>query len=186
MNSLIAIPEEAECLALLRKYSAPDHIVRHCQMVWKVGRFIGHSLTQGEYSVDMSLLRASCLLHDIGKYPCILSGSKNHDVVGAQILEEEGLPEVARIIEQHVVIKGEKNRPVAEEHIVFYSDKRVMHDEIVSLENRFVYLKDTYGKTPEARKRLLIMKEETVEIELAIFKILEFGPEEISKLPPTI
>jgi len=185
MNSSVIL-EEAGCLALLKKYSTPDHIVRHCQMVWEVGRFLGKSLIRENYHLDMPLLMASCLLHDIGKYPCIVSGKKNHDILGQEILTREGLPNVGRIVAQHVVLNGRKNRPIAEEHIVFYADKRVMHDEIVSLENRFIYLNETYGKNPEALDRLLFMKQETIDVEKAIFEILDFGPEEISKLTTTI
>ncbi|MCX5872403.1 MAG: HD domain-containing protein [Deltaproteobacteria bacterium] len=186
MNSLVAIPGETGCLALLRKHRTPDHIIRHCQMVWEVGRFLGESLVRENLHVDMLLLRASCLLHDIGKYPCILSGAKNHDVLGEQILEQEGLLNVGRIVSQHVILRSQKNRPIGEEHIVFYADKRVIHDEIVSLENRFTYLTNTYGKTAQARDRLLIMKQETIDVETAIFENLTFGPEEISKLSTTI
>lgn len=186
MNSLITIPGETECLDLLRKYRTPDHIIRHSQMVWEVGRFLGEGLVRENYDVDMPLLRASCLLHDIGKYPCIVSGARNHDVLGEQILEQEGLPNVGLIVSQHVVLRSQKNRPIREEHIVFYADKRVIHDEIVSLENRFIYLTNTYGKTPQARDRLLIMKQETIDVETAIFENLTFGPEEISKLTSKI
>ncbi|MGC8602382.1 MAG: HD domain-containing protein [Desulfomonilaceae bacterium] len=179
---MAAIPEEADCLALLKKYSTPDHIVRHCQMVWEVGQFIGKSLIKENHRLDIPLLRASCLLHDIGKFTCIVSGEKHHDIVGQEILIQEGLPDVGLIVAQHVVLGGPKNRPVAEEHVVFYADKRVMHDKIVSLESRFVYLNETYGKTPEALNRLSIMKQETMDIEKAIFEILKFGPEQISEI----
>ena len=90
------------------------------------------------------------------------------------------------IVAQHVFLGGPKDRPVAEEHVVFYADKRVMHDQIVSLESRFIYLNETYGKTTEALDRLSFMKQETIDIESAIFEILKFGPEEISDLNGTI
>jgi hypothetical protein len=186
MNSSVVIPGEEACLALLKKYSTPDHIVRHCQMVWEVGQFIGKSLIQENYHLDMPLLMASCLLHDIGKFTCIVSGKKHHDIVGQEILIQEGLPDVGMIVAQHVVLGDPKDRPVAEEHVVFYADKRVMHDQIVSLESRFIYLNETYGKTPEALDRLSFMKQETIDIESAIFEILKFGPEEISDLNGTI
>ncbi len=185
MNSSAVNPGEEVCLALLRKYSTPDHIVRHCQKVWEVGQFLGKSLIRENYQLDMSLLKASCLLHDIGKFTCIVSGKKHHDIVGQEILIKEGLPDVGTIVAQHVVLGPPKDRPVAEEHIVFYADKRVMHDQIVSLESRFIYLNETYGKTPEALDCLSFMKQETIDIERAIFEILDFSPEEISELSVT-
>ncbi len=104
---------------------------------------------------------ASCLLHDIGKYPCILDGSGYHDVRGEKILEEEGYSDVARIVVQHVVLRG-PSFPIREEHVLFYSDKRVVHDELVSLDDRFVYLEQTYGTSALAVERLMLMKQETL------------------------
>jgi len=125
------------------------------------------------------LLRASCLLHDIGKYPCILEGTKAHDVRGEQILLEEGFPQVAGIIVQHVILRSPKDAPVGEEHVLYYSDKRVVHDQIVSVEDRFVYLLETYARTPEAERGILWMKEETLRIERAIFSSLHFSPADL-------
>jgi len=180
MNSIKNIPGEKGCLCLLEKYSTPEHIVRHSQKVWEVGKFLGESMIERNHKIDLPLLRASCLLHDIGKFPCILSGAKNHDMMGKEILEKEGLPSVGEIISQHVILKGPKNRSISEEHIVFYADKRVVHDEIVSLENRFVYLLNTYGKSLGAIERLLVMKQDTINVENAIFEILKLDPEVIS------
>lgn len=182
MDSIRNIPGERGCIALLEKYSTPHHIIRHSQKVWEVGKFLGESMVERNHSIDLRLLRASCLLHDIGKFPCILSGAKNHDMMGKEILQKEGLSNVGEIVSQHVILKGPKNRSISEEHIVFYADKRVVHDEIVSLENRFVYLLNTYGKTSGAVERLLVMKQETINVEKAIFKILKLDPEIITSV----
>ncbi len=132
-----------------------------------------------EYPIDMELLRASCLLHDIGKYPCVLDGSRFHDVRGEQILQEEGFPVVASLVAQHVILRGTKDDPVREEHVLFYADKRVVHDQLVTLEDRFAYLEETYGKTARACERLFVMKQETIRLENAIFLLLDFGPDDI-------
>jgi uncharacterized protein len=182
MDSIKNIPGERGCIALLEKYATPNHIIRHSQKVWEVGKFLGESMIERNHSIDLTLLRASCLLHDIGKFPCILSGAKNHDMMGKEILQKEGLLNVGEIVSQHVILKDPKNRSISEEHIVFYADKRVVHDEIVSLENRFVYLLNTYGKTPGAIERLLVMKHETINVEKAIFEILKLDPEVITSV----
>jgi hypothetical protein len=176
------IPSERDCIALLHKYNTPDHIVLHSRRVWDVGRLLGEGLLRSNHPVDMELLRASCLLHDIGKYPCILEGGGAHDVRGEQILVYEGLPSVARIVVQHVVLRAGKDDPVREEHVVYYSDKRVVHDRVVSLEDRFTYLEETYGNHPGASKWLVKLKEETVRLETAIFSLLDFGPHELEDL----
>jgi uncharacterized protein len=176
------MPNESECLALLEKYLTPSHIVLHSKMVWEVGKLVGEGLLRQDHYVDMALLRASCLLHDIGKYPCILDGSGYHDLRGEQILGVEGLPNVARVVVQHVVLRGSKDRPIAEEHILFYADKRVVHDEIVSLDERFIYLEKTYGRSDKSMSKLLEMKEETMQLEEKLFLLLDFKPMDVIEL----
>jgi putative nucleotidyltransferase with HDIG domain len=176
------IPNEQDCLALLEKYDTPTNIVAHSRRVWDVGRALGEGLIRCKYPVDLNLIRASCLLHDIGKYPCIVDGTGAHDVRGEQILEKEGFPSVARIVVQHVVLRTSKDGAVREEHVVYYSDKRVVHDEVASVEDRFVYLKQTYGGLPNSEKWLARMKEETLRLERAIFALLDFSPEDLPGL----
>jgi len=176
------IPTATNCLQLLEKYNTPEHIILHCQKVWEVARVLGKGMLRQEYPLDMALLQASCLLHDIGKYPSILNRSRFHDLHGERILEQEGFPHVANIVGQHVILRSQRGDPIREEHVLFYADKRVVHDEVVSLEDRFVYLFDTYAKTPEAADRLMAMKEDTMRLERQIFLLLDFGPEELVDL----
>lgn len=177
-----AIPDEAACLRLLERYQTPVHIVRHSRMVWGVAQVIGEALIRKGVPVDMALILAGSLLHDIGKYPCILDGTLYHDQRGAQIVEEHGYPAVARIVSQHVVLRTEPQAPVGEVHVVHYADKRVNHDELVSIDDRFVYLERTYAKSPAGVRWLLAMKEETVALEKKIFHHLDFEPEQLVRL----
>ena len=179
------LPNEQECIWLLEKYNTPIHIILHSKRVWEVGRLIGERVGN-HCKLDMDLLRASCLLHDIGKYPSIVGGKKYHDVIGEEILIGEGLATVGKIIVQHVVLRSDVAVRVCEEHLLFYADKRVVHDNVVSLDDRFLYLVETYGKTSEAVTRLMEMKEETKRVEDAIFAFVDFSPEDITGLIPTI
>ncbi len=176
------IPDEGRCLELLKKHKTPDHIVLHSQRVWEVGKLLGEELIAKDHAVDIDLLRASCLLHDIGKYPCILDGGGRHDVRGEQILKEEGFPRVARIVVQHVILRTSREDPIREEQLAYYSDKRVVHDELVSIDARFAYLEQTYGKTPEALRGLARMKDVTVQVEKEIFALLDFQPDDVEDL----
>lgn len=177
------LPDEQGCLELLEKYNTPKHIIMHSRKVWEVGQVIGDRV-RTYCEMDMDLLRASCLLHDIGKYPSIITGKKFHDIIGEQILVNEGLAMVGNIIVQHVILRSDVAQRVSEEHVLFYADKRVVHDNIVSLEDRFVYLIDTYGKNAEAIDRLLEMKKETKRVENAIFAHMDLEPEDITRLIP--
>lgn len=176
------LPDESRCLDLLKKHKTPDHIILHSRRVWEVGKLLGEELVARDHDIDMDLLRASCLLHDIGKYPCILDGGGYHDVRGEQILNQEGFPSVARVVVQHVILRTSPKDPIREEQLVYYSDKRVVHDELVSVDARFAYLEHTYGKTPEALRGLARMKEVTVQVEKDIFALLDFQPGDIEDL----
>lgn len=177
------LPDEQECIWLLEKHNTPNHIILHSKKVWEVGRLIGEKV-RNHLEIDMDLLRASCLLHDIGKYPSIVGGKRYHDIVGEEILIEEGLATVGNVIVQHVILRSDVAIRVCEEHLLFYADKRVVHDNVVSLDDRFLYLIDTYGKTSEAVKRLMEMKDETKRVEDAIFAFVDFSPEDITGLIP--
>ncbi len=178
----VKVPGEASCIALLERYETPEHIIMHSKKVWEVARVIGLALIEKNMSIDMDLVRASCLLHDVGKYPCILDGTKYHDVRGEQILKQEGFPDVARIVVQHVILRTSLDEPFAEEHVLYYADKRVMHDVVVSLDKRFDYLQKTYGKSPEAVKGLHKMREHTFELERRLFLNFDFGPDDLVSL----
>ena len=178
----LTIPDEKTCYELLHKYCTPYHIVRHSETVLQVGKLLGEALLRREHHVDMDLIKASCLLHDIGKYPCIIEGGGHHDIRGEEILGREGFHSVGRIIVQHVVLRTTKYQPVAEEHLVYYADKRVVHDEVVSLVERFLYLQRTYGKDSAALRFIADMKEEAKRVEQEIFLLLDFSPDDISGL----
>lgn len=178
------IPDEATCLRLLQEYQTPLHIIRHSQMVGAVAKFIGQALVRNGLSMDISLIQAGSLLHDIGKYPCILEGTRSHDVRGEEIVAAEGYPAVARIVGQHVVLKTDPSAPVAEVHVVYYADKRVTHDELVTVEERFIYLERTYANNQAAVDWLLAMKERTIAVEEKIFRHLDFTPDQLTTFVP--
>ena len=58
------------------------------------------------------------------------------------LLQEMGFISVAAIVEQHVVLTNFNPRGALDEReVVFYADKRVMHDRIVTLDERVEDLK---------------------------------------------
>jgi len=171
-------------MALLVKYNTPEHIVLHSRAVWEVGKVIGAGLLSKQHPIDMDLLKAACLLHDIAKYVCIIEKSKYHDVRGGEILTQEKLPDIAAIVIEHVILRENNDDSIREKHLVFYADKRVVHDKVVTLEERFQYLVDTYARNPQANAWLGEMKEKTMRLEKRIFRLLDFEPEDVVKFLP--
>jgi hypothetical protein len=86
-------------------------------------------------------------------------------------------------VAQHIWLRKEGETPsVSEEEIVNYADKRVMHDRIVSLEERFVDLKERYGENVKAMDYLKRLQREIYGIENKIFFILQVGPDALDQL----
>ena len=71
---------------------------------------------------------------------------------------------------------------ISEEEIVNYADKRVMHDRIVSLEERFSDLKERYGRIQRAMDYLERLRKEIYDIENKIFFILQIDPNDLQDL----
>jgi hypothetical protein len=66
-----------------------------------------------------------------------------------------GFPLIAEIVEQHVVLDLNPAEAIVETAIVYYAHKRVMHDKIVTLEERVQDLLIRYGKTQELNNQIL-------------------------------
>lgn len=141
------IPAMGEIRALHERYAPSQYafavVYDHCEIVWRIAEQILESFN-GE--VDKDLVRAGCLLHDIGVYRLYDSSGnldhKNyirHGILGHEILESEGLPEtMCRFCSCHTgmglskedVILQQLPLPLAdyravtpEERLVMYADK---------------------------------------------------------------
>jgi hypothetical protein len=63
--------------------------------------------------------------------------------------------------------------------IINYADKRVLHDRIVSLDERMRYIQQRYGTQPEHEHRIQMLWESTTALEKQIFKDLPFSPDDL-------
>ena len=135
------IPTKEECLVLLNKNKTPSKIIEHSKTVCKVAEDIAEKLIRKGVKLNKKLVIASALLHDIER------AREHHVVEGVKLLKNLGFPDVAKVIKKHSLYKlQQKNRQPHswEEKIVFYADKRVTGDKIVSLEERFKALEKRY------------------------------------------
>jgi putative nucleotidyltransferase with HDIG domain len=176
------IPNREECLRLMGEYGMLENIIAHSLEVAKVALFISRELNKKEQRIDLDLVKAASLLHDLTKTEC-LKTKEDHAKTGSQILKGMGYTRVGEVVAQHIWLeKGGDPAIVSEEVIVNYADKRVMHERIVSLEERFNDLKERYGRDQRALEFLERMEKETYEIENKIFLILQIDPNELQCL----
>lgn len=168
------IPTPEECLQILKSHQVPEHIIRHSQIVYQIALYLGRELNKNEEALNLPLIAAGALLHDIAKI-----GEDDHSRAGAKILIRLGYPEIAEIVRQHVILDQSEIEKISEPAVVHYADKRVKHTTIVSLEERFDDLRLRYGKTPEALAWLNRLQETTRAIEIRIFQKIGKNPDSI-------
>jgi len=177
------IPTRDECLRLMSQYGMLDHIMHHSIKVARVALFLSTELNKRGQRIDLSLVEAASLLHDVTKAVCFKT-KEDHAQTGCQLLKAMGYERVGEVVAEHVVLSEKKDPSfVSEEEVVNYADKRVQHDRIVSLEERFSDLMDRYGKSKEDFGHLEQLKKTTSEIEVKIFSILKIDPSDLQRLP---
>jgi uncharacterized protein len=178
----MGIPNREECFRLLRRLGVPAHIMEHSRKVHRVALFLSQALNQRGEKLDLPLVEAASLLHDIAKMDGD-QASQGHAEKGAALIQQLGYPQVAEIVRQHVVLDPAMGgREINEAAVVHYADKRVKHTQIVSLRERFRDLKERYGQSPEAVAWLENAEKQSLALEKILFEKLPFSPDRINSL----
>ncbi|MHA1917936.1 MAG: HD domain-containing protein [Candidatus Ranarchaeia archaeon] len=141
---------------LLLKHNLPEQIIEHSIKVSKIAKNISLSINKFDNS-EILLIETAALLHDIGRS---ISHKIDHGIIGGKILRKMDYPIHARIIEVHMLAGFNKEEAISlglpnrdflpitlPEKIVNYSDKRFKGIKPVSIESRWGYWYDRYGKT---------------------------------------
>lgn len=174
------LPSRKECFELIEKMDMMDHIINHSVMVSHVARFLCLKLKKTSPNLDTRLAISAALLHDITKTRSF-DTNERHSETGGLMLTELGYPEIGDIIRQHVILDSyEDDSPVTEHEIVNYSDKRVLHDKVVSLDERLEYIQLRYGAKENFRDRIQLMWTNTMNLEKKIFSHLTITPDQLS------
>jgi len=161
------IPSRVECDELMARHSMLPNIMEHSIQVMNVSLAITDNLKSGVL-INRDLVIAAALLHDITKTKS-LETKEPHDVSGGVLLRELGFPSTADIVEQHVIIHNvDLEGRLEEREIVYYADKRVLHDTIVTIEERLNDLIQRYGMTEELRNLILINRSQVLAVERKI------------------
>lgn len=178
-NGVAITPSRQTCLELLKRRRVPQHIIVHSLQVERVVRFLAVFLNERGENLDLRLLEAAALLHDITKIDGLRTG-RNHARTGAALLRAHGFDRVAEIVEHHIVVpRAPRLFKVTEDELVNYADKRVMHDRIVTLQERFEDIKDRYGNDQQSQAMIGASLERAREIERKIFRNLPMRPAEL-------
>jgi uncharacterized protein len=174
-------PDRPTCLRILADHGVPSHIRRHSEQVARLARHLAVELQASSPSPpDVRLVEAGALLHDVAKASSFGTGL-DHAVAGARCLRVLGLAEVADIVERHVHLGAwERSGPVTEAEVLNYADKRVLHEEVVSLDRRFRDLIVRYGKdNPVTEEAIRSNWTNLRDLEKKIFSHLRWPPEDL-------
>ena len=169
------LPTREECYALLKEYEIPDNIMNHIDIVNKISIFLANKLIETGMEINIDMVDRASLLHDLDKM--LTLGKHNHGEITKEILTKKGYPELAEIALQHRV-KSINDNLSWEAKIVSYADRRVMHNKIVSISQRFADLIARYN-VPEGR--LDSAEKQYNKLEKEIFDRIGMKPKELKK-----
>ena len=202
---MVNLPNKEEIEQLQEYYRLPNHLLRHVKAVKKVVLYLGTELNKKGEDYNLELLGAAAELHDIAKpltFPrrepgeaekfgydpvpeenfdfwkeiknqLTLDGS--HPELGAEVLKD--YPELAEVVSNHSVRQILKPDLSKEAILLNYVDKITMV-KVVTLEERFAYLKERYGKPENEDERVFNRYK---QIETDIFNKLGFPAEELAE-----
>jgi HD superfamily phosphodiesterase len=127
------IPTIEQCYELLKQCHTPKHIIRHCEVTADFAVELAKKIAANGADVNVDFVHRACLLHDILR----LKGL-HHEDAACEFLKNE-YPQLALVIKKHAykALIDENLKPqTIEGKIVYYADKRVMHDKVVPLAER--------------------------------------------------
>ncbi len=157
------IPSVTQCLQHMDDEKMLPNIRAHSLMVARVTHLLFLELSKSpQKNIPLppeNLLLAGAILHDIAKTQCLDSGC-HHAKKGRDFCERLGYTEVGEIVREHVWLfefSPERYRSghFYAKELVYYADKRVRHDSVVTLEEREEYILERYGNNDPERHRLI-------------------------------
>lgn len=137
------IPTRAECEAILAIQAVEPLQARHSRQVARVAERIALALGRRGLPLNLELVRAGALLHDLAK------GQHRHAAAGAALLRAMGFPQVAAVVGAHTELDFRGGR-LDEGAIVFLADKLVRGETVVTIAERFQPAFERLGKNPAA------------------------------------
>lgn len=160
------IPAAEECEVILEHYlKVPEALQAHGRAVARAAANLGDALNTAGEDLDLDLLTAAGLLHDIFK------GEKEHAGRAAAWLEENGFPEVAAVVAEHTDIRWEEGDRLDERALVYLADKVLTGTKFCALEERLEAALEKYGHEEAVRRNIHTRFDAAMKIRAAVEKI---------------
>lgn len=175
------IPNERECVRLWDKYGMLPNIRAHSRQVAHICASLATRATELGFAVSVEECRCAGLLHDLAKTRCLETGGSHAQLGAAWVLLETGNYVLAQATLLHVHWFWPLPEGKAICRLPFfleYADKRVRHDVIVTLAERFDDLRKRYGFTEAARTGITATQAQAVELEARLSSQLHWKLDE--------
>jgi putative nucleotidyltransferase with HDIG domain len=171
-------PSLEQCYGWYEEQGTPENIMRHVKKVREVAVYLAERLKEAGEDIDVLAVDRGALLHDIDKWACLNDDQLEHGAVAEEILTDKGYPYLGFLARQHRSDLNLDGYGTWEEKIVSYADKRVLQDSVVSLEERYDYVRKRYPDTPpDVRGREMHLME---GIEREIFSRLKMDADSLA------
>jgi len=143
------VPLPAACRELLARLGTPAPVVAHSEAVAAGARRLGAALRTSGVWLDVKLLEAAALLHDIAR------ATPTHAEAGAAVLDAEGYPRVAAVVCCHMQLPGPPPELPGEREVLYLADKLTVGSRAVGLDARRERAEAVFASDPEALKAAL-------------------------------
>ncbi|MBU1017861.1 tRNA (adenosine(37)-N6)-threonylcarbamoyltransferase complex ATPase subunit type 1 TsaE [Patescibacteria group bacterium] len=203
------IPNQLVIHQLYEEWATPQHVRAHIKQVSHVAMELAQAFVEKGEIINLNLLYAASMLHDISRVCDFITLERDkfqeditdekwrkwetcraqhkgihHATIAYEQLAKLGFSEVAEVIRLHRsvnIVDEPDSYDTLEKKILYYADKRVKHDEIVDLEERFRDGWERYGQydDTQTRKRFEQVEKRTHQLEKELFKGLGIEPGDV-------
>lgn len=166
----IALPSRGQIEAWREDVCLPLLIRKHCDAVASAAVRLGEALLKRGQIVRLEALRAAAQTHDLLRFVDFHRGTAHaehdihpehvqrwaalkaqypdlrHEAAAAQFLTGQGYPELGDIVRVHGLTLADSSRVTIEQKLLYYADKRVKLDDVVSLEERLRDFTERYSR----------------------------------------
>ncbi|MBT3293119.1 tRNA (adenosine(37)-N6)-threonylcarbamoyltransferase complex ATPase subunit type 1 TsaE [Candidatus Peregrinibacteria bacterium] len=144
-----------------KEMELPERICAHCDAVANFALELSNKLIEKGHIIRSKTLYKAGVLHDLLRFVDFSEANgpkynkkqhlepdiwkevrakyegKGHEEACAMFLTEQGYGKLAEIIKVHGLKLPPENRRTIEQKLLYYADKRVINDKVVTLEERF-------------------------------------------------
>ncbi len=168
------IPNDEACFELWDTYNMLDNIRAHSLLVADFATALAQLAVEKGHPVCVPSIRASALLHDIAKSYTICHGGSHAQMGASFVIQHTGNRQIAQGVAMHVHWPWDIPKNVCSlPFFIIYADKRVMHDNCVTLKTRYKDLLKRYGTNELHKKNIRLSYEQGRNIEKALSALLE-------------